>query len=209
MSDQNVHSDHQQIDAKGEKPWPIIIMVSMLASVIIAGLILAPRSDEQKLRWLEILGTTNHGEFINPPLDIPPGFFRQDGNPWARMDAPTWKLVVVNTDACTEQCMELIYLIRQVHTRLNRDSGRVDLGFANAGNSRLDLAAFKQSYPEVDLLDVEGLSTLFGGSNLLDYPDQPLVLLINPIDVAQIFYTLEHDGVGMLRDIDHLLDLSR
>jgi len=42
-------------------PWPVIIMVSMLAVVIIAGFLLRPQSEDQKAFWLDLLGTTNHG----------------------------------------------------------------------------------------------------------------------------------------------------
>ncbi len=195
-------------ETTGEKPWPVIIMISMIAVVILAGYILAPSTDEEKLNWLELLGTTNHGIFMNPPVTVPEGQFILNNQPWERMEQPTWKLVVVNEGLCDQSCQEMIFLVRQVHTRLNREASRVDLGFANGGESGIDLVEMQENYAEVALLETGNFGELIAASNLADYTADPVIILINPVDVIQMFYTDQHDGNGILEDVNHLHDLA-
>jgi hypothetical protein len=193
-----------------KKPWPVIIMVSMLAVVIIAGFLLRPQSEDQKTFWLDLLGTTNHGELMNPPLDVEPGLLQEaDGSLWTELENSNWKLVVVNSGVCEIRCEELIYLGRQAHARLNRRAPLLERGFLNFGVSGLDTEQFAESYPDIHQLqaDQDAYIAWVAGSNL-ESEQQAVMLLINPINVMQMFYTDSHDGSGLLEDLEHLMKLA-
>lgn len=195
---------------QSKTPWPVIIMVAMLASVIIAGFLLRPHNEEQKAFWLELLGTTNHGELMNPPLEVEPGFLQNlDGSAWANLDDGKWKLVVVNSGACETQCEELIYLARQVHLRLNRRAPMLERVLLNFGETGLNIEQLEESYPELHQLQAnkDSYSAWIAGSNL-EGAQGPVMLLINPINVMQMFYTDSHDGNGLLEDLEHLMKLA-
>lgn len=195
---------------QSKTPWPVIIMVAMLASVIIAGFLLRPHNEEQKAFWLELLGTTNHGELMNPPLEVEPGFLQNlDGSVWANLDDGKWKLVVVNSGACETQCEELIYLARQVHLRLNRRAPMLERVLLNFGETGLNIEQLEESYPELHQLQAnkDSYSAWIAGSNL-EGEQGPVMLLINPINVMQMFYTDSHDGNGLLEDLEHLMKLA-
>ena len=192
------------------RPWPLILMVGILSAVILAGLVLRPHSDEDKLRWLELLGTTNQGELINPPLTIPGDLFiTRAGEDWAALDNAHWKLVVVNEGVCSLHCEQLIYTTRQVHSRLNRRAPLLERALLNFGDSGLSMAQLTESYPELQLLraDRATYESWISGSNL-EGQDRAVILLINPIDVVQLFYTGDHDGNGLLEDLEHLMRLA-
>ncbi|MEQ9210012.1 MAG: hypothetical protein RLN96_09255, partial [Pseudomonadales bacterium] len=59
-------------DPVKNKPWPLYIIVGMVFGVIVLGYLLAPRTEEGKLAWIEILGTTNNGTLMNPPVEVLP-----------------------------------------------------------------------------------------------------------------------------------------
>lgn len=195
---------------QSKTPWPVIIMISMLAVVIIAGFLLRPQNEEQKAFWLNLLGTTNHGELMNPPLEIEPGLFTEaESSTWEALNNSTWKLVVVNSGVCEVRCEELIYLGRQVHARLNRRAPLLERGFLNFGDSGLDVAQFRESYPDLHQLqaDPDTYAEWISGSNL-ESEQEAVMLLINPINVMQMFYTDSHDGSGLLEDLEHLMKLA-
>lgn len=191
-------------------PWPVIIMVAMLAVVIIAGFLLRPESEEQKAFWLDLLGTTNHGELMNPPLDVQTALFLDEsGTSWASLQNSNWKLVVVNAGVCATRCEELIYLGRQVHARLNRRAPMLERAFVNFGDPGLDMEQFVASYPDLQQLQADRDQYLgwVADSNLASEQDA-VMLLINPINVMQMFYTDSHDGTGLLEDLEHLMKLA-
>ncbi len=201
---------HETNEMRRARPWPLIIMLSMLGLVILAGLLLSPRSEEDKLRWLDLLGTTNHGVLMNPPLELASGFLRADGNPdWDALESATWKLIVVHEGACAALCEDMIFLMHQIHTRLNRRAELLDQAWLNFGDAALNMEQLETAYPELAILeaDLDRYQAWISGSNL-EGVEGPVILLVNPIDVMQMFYTRDHDGSGLLEDLEHLMKLA-
>lgn len=71
--------------------------------------------------------TVNHGTLISPPLDFnqlnlinPPA---ANGHPAKRPGK--WLLLYINPGPCSQQCLDILYKIRQTHTALGKDSDRV------------------------------------------------------------------------------------
>lgn len=193
-------------------PWPVIIMIAMLALVIILGLILSPRSEGDKLWWVNLLGTTNNGVLLNPPVEIDAGNVRTaDGVPWAALENETFKLVVINSGSCSDACQEMLFSARQLHVRLNRDYEDVERGFFATDLSSESAAEFIADLPDYTLLSKAGTTLLedLRATNIPALSDGPIMVMIDPSNLAMMAYTQEHTGSEVLQDLEHLLELAR
>ena len=196
--------------SEGEKPWPLIIMLGMLAIVIGAGFILVPKTEEGKLLWLEFLGTNNHGEFMNPPLELVGELLDAQGDPWsADLDIP-WKLVLLNQGPCLEDCQEMADVITRVHSRLNKLAPELKRGFLSLGPNAVTrdsaLEAFGFEFIQVQNADLQNRLAASGVPNL---SEGPLAFVMDPREVFFLYYTQEHDGNGVLEDVEHVIKLSQ
>jgi|SaaInl5LU_22_DNA_1037371.scaffolds.fasta_scaffold01718_2 hypothetical protein len=195
-------------ETKGEKPWPVIIMLAMVFSVIVVGFLLVPKTEEQKLWWLSVLGTNNYGVLMNPPLDLSGQLLDSEGNIWSADHDTPWKLVLVNQGPCTQECQDMADLAARVHARLNRESTELKRGYLSFGpDSSIgpnQALGFEQlQAPAFDLqarLSESGVPALAEG---------PLVFVMNPLEVFFLYYTTEHEGIGMLEDIEHVIKLAQ
>ena len=124
---------NDQAEFKGEEPWPLIIMLGMVFSVIAAGFFLVPKTEEDKLRWLSILGTNNYGELMNPPVALTGKLLDTQGNIWSADEEVPWKLVLVNQGICEQTCQELADVVARVHMRMNRLSPDIKRGYLQVG----------------------------------------------------------------------------
>jgi len=198
--------------SKPGKPWPVLIMLSMLAFVLLAGYILSPKTEDGKLRWVDILGTTNHGTLLNPVVELNvEDILTQDGRSWSAMNNATFKLLVINHGRCEESCQDMLYSTRQLHVRLNRDYKDVERGFLNVDVPFEEAAKQVAELPDYALLTLDN-SRLFDGlsaTNIAPLNDSPILLLINPINIGMLAYTAEHSGSEVLEDLEHLLELAR
>ena len=196
--------------AKGEKPWPLIIMLVMLATVIGSGFFLVPKTEEEKLWWLSILGTNNYGELMNPPLELVGQIRDAQGNPWsADLDTP-WKLVLVNQGSCLQACQEMADLITRIHTRMNKLSPEIKRGFLSVGSNAItsDAALTEAGFDfvQIQMADFESQIMASGAPTL---SEGPLVFVMNPLEVFFLYYTAEHEGNGILEDIEHVIKLTQ
>ena len=207
MDDQQKLNENSE-QFQGEKPWPVIVMLAMLLSVILAGLILAPRTEEAKLKWLSLLGTTNHGEFLNPPVEVNGQLLDAQGSDWAVTAQAPWKLVLVAPAACETSCQEMADLAARVHTRLNRDAPEVVRGFVSLQGAQLDGPASELQYERLQLASPE-LVEQVRAAGVEQIGQQPVLLLLDPIDVFFMAYGSQHDGIGMLEDLEHVIELAR
>lgn len=199
-----------QTENKGEKPWPLIIMLAMVFGVIAAGFLLVPKTEEEKLRLLSILGTNNYGELMNPPVELAGKLLDSQGNIWSADEEVPWKLVVVNQGACEERCQNLADVVARVHTRTNKLSPDIKRGYLQIGMQSVvgqeSLEAIGYDFLHTENLDLEAL---LGGSGVPSLSEGPLVFVMNPLEVFFLYYTAEHEGSGMLEDIEHVIKLAQ
>lgn len=189
------------------KPWPLYIIVGMVFGVLILGYLLAPRTEEGKLAWIEILGTTNNGTLLNPPVEVLPGqILGLDGQPWAAMGDNTWKMVLLVQGDCDEICINRMQELHAMRIRLQRDAGELTLGLLVPDAEHLPNTPIEDDIHELQLGGAELLQNL-QQSNVTDW-QQPVVLLMNPIDVFMLAYFPENPGVEILEDFEHLLKLA-
>lgn len=182
-------------------------MLVMVFSVIVAGFLLVPRTEEAKLKWLAILGTTNHGELFNPPLEGTPALTDAAGDVWPQTDEPVWRMLLVTRSGCDQACLEMADLASRVHIRLNKLAPMVRRGhFALSADENFSTPA---GFDRLDT-DREAWMTHFdtaGISALLQAG--PVLMLQDPRELFFMYYSPSHDGIGMLEDLEHVIKLSR
>lgn len=193
----------------GEKPWPLIVMLAMVGIVLLAGFLLSPKNEAQKEFWLNLLGTTNQGIILNPPVDSSVLGLSAAGKSWAELADATWKLILVDEGNCEEACSARLQELVNMHTRLNRDGIYLQRAYINVNGGGLSQAELNQLYPETQKIEVDEAQfrQAFLNTNLANF-DQPVVLMMNPIHVVQMYYTPEHATSGILADFEHLLELA-
>jgi hypothetical protein len=208
----------EQTNKRGH--WQVWLMITMLGGVIIAGFLMFPTTEEQRNSLLSSLGTTNHGEFVLPPVSME-GLILVDteGNPWKFAEQKTkWRLLIAGGGDCVEQCREMIYLTRQVHISLGKYSRRFERLYIVLDEKISEETAgyLKQNHPF--------LHTYRGSSQeleaLLDSTNAPYSLssggetgtmrayLVDQQGLVMMSYTLESKGTDMIEDIEHLMKYS-
>ncbi len=189
------------------KPWPLYVIVGMVMGVLVLGYLLAPKTEEGKLAWIEILGTTNNGTLLNPPVEVSPGqILSLDGQSWAAMDDNTWKMVLLVQDDCGETCINRMKELNAMRIRLQRDAEELTLGLLVPDAEHLPGVPVADDIHELQLGGAALLENL-NQTNIVDW-QQPTVLLMNPIDVIMLAYMPENSGVEILEDFEHLLKLA-
>lgn len=188
-------------------PWPLYIIVGMVLGVIVLGYLLAPKTEEGKLAWIEILGTTNQGTLLNPPVEVLPGqVLGLDGQPWAAMEDNTWKMILLVQGGCGETCISRMQELHAMRIRLQRDARELTLGLLVPNAEQLPDTPIADDIHELRLGGTELLQNL-QQTNVTNW-NQPVVLLMNPIDVFMLAYFPENTGVEILEDFEHLLKLA-
>ena len=140
-----------------------------------------------------VWGTTNQGEFVDPPLTVanlglkgPEGELITEGGSW-------WLWVVSNGD-CRDECEGAIHQLRQLHILLNKDADRVQRGLVTEPGVR---PAIFSEYPGVQHLTGD-LSALTEG-----------IYIVDPIGNLVLYYPLSDAGKPVLTDLKKLLKLSQ
>ena len=86
--------------------WQVWFMIIMLGGVIALGFLIYPKTEDQRNSLLSKLGTTNHGNFIVPPVSIKDLNLKSvDGQIWDFSDKkPKWRLIIAGDQECSDQC---------------------------------------------------------------------------------------------------------
>lgn len=153
-----------------------------------------------------VMGTTNRGAFVEPPISVEElgltwrGSFAAAGTPGARepfATGGTWWLWVVPDGACGADCEEALYQLRQLHVLLNRDADRVRRALLHDPSTAVDGAALASRFPR--------LESVSGNLGRLE----PGVYVVDPIGNLVFRYPLADPGDAMLDDLKRLLRVSQ
>jgi hypothetical protein len=140
-----------------------------------------------------VWGTTNQGEFVDPPLSV--GALALKGTDGEMLsEGGTWWLWVVSTGDCTGECAAAVHQLRQLHILLNKDSDRVQRGLVTRPGVSPGLLG---EYPGLQHLTGE-LSALTEG-----------IYIVDPIGNLVLHYPLTDAGKPVLTDLKKLLKLSQ
>ena len=164
--------------------------------------------------FLEMRGTSNHGELIVPPRPID-DLSLIDPLKTDRKESlhGKWSMVYV-TEACDKLCMGNVYRMRQIHIAMDKHSLRVQkVLFLTRQNTKeltemlLDFAG--QQVINTDLIDTNALIEKFR----LTKSDNPLVAgriyIIDPLGNLMMSFQPEANPRDIMKDLNKLLRASR
>ncbi len=152
--------------------------------------------------------TIERGELLTPPLDA---------RPWLG-EAETWRLVLLATDECLEECQQMIYFGRQAHEALKEERerrvSRVIIIREGIDISPEILEALENQSPPISTvyLDENDLQELFGSQfpNLDEINTD--MFIVDPLGNLILRYEEVRTiakAKALIKDINHLLRASR
>ncbi|MEM7101037.1 MAG: hypothetical protein AAF541_22445 [Pseudomonadota bacterium] len=142
-------------------------------------------------------GTTNHGEFVRPNLNVNDIGWRV-AVPDDTQQARWWLWVVAKS--CNRECEQKMKDIRAAHILLNKEASRVRRGYTDLGGSigQEDLAEPDSLAGLVVSVTVENTQRLKEG-----------VYIVDPIGNLVFHYTMDHSPKEILTDLKKLLKVSQ
>ena len=208
----------EQVTKRGH--WQVWLMIAMLSGVIIAGFLLFPTTEGQRNSLLSSLGTTNHGEFVLPPVSMESlTLVDAEGAPWKLSEQKTkWRLLIAGGGNCAAQCREMVYLTRQVHISLGKYSRRFERLYIALDDTVSEETAeyLKQNHPFLHTYSgsVQELESLLKNTNApfsLSSSEETGTMrayLVDQQGLVMMSYTLENEGSEIIEDIEHLMKYS-
>lgn len=194
-------------------PAPVVIMIAILATVMMAGYLMVPHTEEQRLAFVERMGTNNRGILLTSTVDLSAAAWRDDsGQPWTfNTSEPRWRMVIPVGERCDDRCRQVLYVTRQIHVRLGRQADRLERIYVNTdGVLSAEQRAFLDRehagiqivhYPAADF------SAHFADTNGR-WSGEARAYLVDPHGVAMMYHDAGLAGGDILKDLNHLLKLS-
>lgn len=187
--------------------YQIWLMLIVVFGVILAGFLMVPKTEEQRLAMMERMGTTNQGEIVSPTVDMSPLLASIPQG-----EVPKWKVVAVGGEGCNQGCQDVLINSRQIHMLLGKSSGRLERIYlpSSADLDIIDLEELKAVHPYLTIHPIENqaLSAVLQGSSADWDMRDTRYFVVTPNYQAVLFYTQQHDGGGLLEDLKHLLKYS-
>ncbi|MDG0971381.1 MAG: hypothetical protein P8P22_00680 [Porticoccaceae bacterium] len=187
--------------------YQIWIMLIIVFGVILAGFLMVPKTEEQRLAMMARMGTTNQGEIVSPTVDMGPLLAALPQG-----EAPKWKVVAAGGEGCNQGCQDVLTNSRQIHMLLGKSSGRLERIYLpdTASLELIDMQELQAVHPYLVIEPIDNLAlseVLRGSSAEWDMMDTRY-FVVTPDYQAVLFYTQQHDGGGLLEDLKHLLKYS-
>jgi cytochrome oxidase Cu insertion factor (SCO1/SenC/PrrC family) len=196
---------------KNNKPWRILLILLLIFAVpLLLAWFFSSENDQLGQ------GTTNHGQLIQPPLNL--SQLQLSDAQSQPITANAWKgrwlLLYANPGVCDAGCGKIIYYLRQIRTATGKDSERVQR------------AILSFSYPNQDLQLTKLLNTAFPGTLnwyttspqfrqfIHNTPNENLALtqgaiyLVDPLGNVLMTYQRTTDPMGIYKDLMRLLKVS-
>lgn len=175
-----------------------------------------------------LMGTTNHGELINPPADITALDMRdEDGELLFRsfeeriqeVDAEEyvpdpWLMVIVSARPCDDGCVQRLHGLRQLHITLGADMPRVRRYFLHADSGPLSdelRRRLRQDFPSMGLShgDAQRIGAALSDSGVpVDLESDMHLFLVDPVGNVMMHYDSSHGLQEIQEDLERLLEFS-
>lgn len=123
---------------------------------------------------VDMLGTSNHGTLLNPPMQLVDQPFENQFGATTKFlsDKHQWSLVIPVPAQCDRDCLSTLYTTRQIHVGLGKEFGRVRRVFVSP-----EVVNGSAGMPE-GLPDPESMNTATLGSYLeMQHKGVPLLVL--------------------------------
>ena len=191
---------------KGFK-YQIWLMLVIVVGVIAAGFLMVPKTEQQRQKMIERLGTTNMGQLVSPSVDLSPLLA-----PLSNQDKPKWQIIIVGGDTCDKACMEILHNTRQIHILLGKYTRRVERLFLSDNQQLegmdLDLLSTEHPFLKTSAIDRSYFATLIKDSSAEWDMLETRYLVVTPDHKAVLYYESADDPNGLLDDLKHLLKYS-
>ena len=162
-----------------------------------------------RLDIVSVLGTSNHGRLLDPPVAIGDlGVVDRAGQPFSpAAGRPLWRILVLGGQSCEDSCKHLLYYTRQIHTAMGKYQPRIERAYlaAGAGPGDEPLSGLASDYPELNLL-----YTSAPAARALRDAAGPgaAYFVMDPAGWVILSYTAEADGKDIMADLKFLLKNS-
>ncbi len=136
---------------------------------------------------VDMLGTSNHGALLNPPVQLVDQPFKNQFGATAAFltDKHQWSFVIPVPAQCDQSCVSTLYTTRQIHVGLGKEFGRVRRVFVSP--EVIDSAApMPQSQQDVGSSN----PTTLGSYLEVQHNGMPL-LVLNSDSFAKVFGDLQ------------------
>lgn len=198
-------------DATAQKPkknsWPLIAILVITLVPLIAAYV----------AYFTGMGvpddTVNEGVLLSPPKNIGVILADAEGDIPELNNNLKWRLLIPIPPHCGEACQQNLYITRQVHIRLAEKGERVERFAVNIGGA--DGTHFLQQI-QPDQPGLESFTVAesvwhewLRGTNVPDdLADGHYYLLVDQVGFAMMFFTTNHDGNQLLKDLKRVLRYS-
>jgi len=178
-----------------------------------------------------MLTTTNKGHLVQPVLDVvelqltdqsgAPGYLPFEAlvagvDPDEYKPRP-WQLMYLGAPECDAVCVDRLYFLRQLHTRLGRESDRVERVYVqvSATTGRLPAATMQllgEQHPGMKQLNAEAASLRAILARTVGEGEDPIanhyIYVVDPVGNVMLYFTPDNTPEEILADLDKLLDQS-
>ncbi len=157
-------------------------------------------------------GGHSYGDLVNPPRSLkPPVLHDLQGRPFgAEQWQKKWNIVTVDTSGCAESCQAQVYMLKQVHTSLGKETQRVQrvllvpAEFKN--QTSIDL---QKKYPDLIILaGADNATIAFAKEFNVHDQSSSNVYLVDPLGNLMMTYSKNKDPKGLRSDLTRLLKNS-
>lgn len=189
------------------------LIIGLTAAVFFGAFLIVPKSEEERLKLLESLGTSNRGTLLSPTVSIAALPITTDGESmsWQAL-RPKWRILLPVAGGCTKACKDMLYLTRQVHIRLDKKTHRVERVLLNTGSPLDDESRqfLEKEHPYLKHITAnpETFAELISETNAQWHEHSGKFFLVDQAGQIMMFYGPENDGGDLLADLRHLLKYS-
>ena len=145
--------------------------------------------------------TKNNGQLIQPPLEA------------AALETPTrqWSILVLTANDCDALCENRLYLTRQIHTALGKDSERVIRRWVRPTPVSPDVwETLGPEHPGLEPWVSADLETILETYSNTKFPEiEVAVFLADPLGNIMMAFPDDKVGKPLLEDLKLLLKLSK
>jgi hypothetical protein len=168
-----------------------------------------------RLDLVGALGTSNKGLLLSPPValeELRPRDVR--GQPFqALADKPLWRILILGGESCDQDCRQMVYYTRQIHTAMGKYSNRIERLYLAAGSEpgSNPLGELVEDYPKLNLLytSAPAAETLLAATGPdLATGERPAYFVVDPEGWVILAYAAEADGKDIMADLKFLLKNS-
>jgi len=187
--------------------WPLFAIIAVTVVPIVAAYV----------AYFTGLGvphdTVNEGRLVNPAINIKTLVAGAEGDIPALDNNLNWRLLIPVPEHCGESCQQDLYVTRQVHIRLADKAERLERFAVNIGGDAGEqfLQEIQSEQPGLKHFSIpqSRWDEWLRGTNVPgNLSDGHYYLLVDQVGFAMMFYTKEHTGNQLLKDLKRVLRYS-